>query len=215
MRRCFSLILFILAFAVGPSVVRAEDLQVFSSKENKFSIAYPSEFEELNVPQPEVAFLIRHRENLYPTFNVLVLPGPYDMSQADSKHADSLLNSYKLVGITDVRPIKWFRFALGSQKAFNLELRYRNDGKDLTSSITVATASDRHYILTYIDSTAQWEANKDARAKIIGSFTILEKAPDAAPAALPQGGGSSLMVWVILLALGAGAVFMVRRRGRA
>jgi hypothetical protein len=159
--------------------------------------------------------MIRNKKYLFPTFNVLVMPGPYDLGQADSKHADSILDSYKLVGITDALPVRWLRFKLGDQNAFNMELKYRNQGKDLTSSVTIATASDRHYILTYIDETAEWESNKDFRSRIIGSFTVLERPKTPLPPPpQPAEGGFSFFWLLVLLAIPSAAYILKSRKRR-
>src|SRR5262245_41987308 len=80
---------------------RADSPRLFESREYGISIEIPAEFaRETRVPPPGIVLL--SRGGTYPTFNIVPQPGRYDGNREED-HESRLIESYRAVGITDVR----------------------------------------------------------------------------------------------------------------
>jgi len=181
----------------------------FVSPDHLFSLSYPAEFTSSKTTdlaeKSEIALLLRHAQEGYPTFNVLVQPTAYDASGVSlAAQTSRVLESYRLVGITDARILHSALTSLAARQAFSAEIAYRNQGQEFISSLWIVPAGDRHLILTFVDYAANFAAHKYLRDQIVNSLAVFDRPTPPKPT--PAWSGKlkfkvALMAAILMLAI--------------
>lgn len=161
----------------GP-LLMAEDVAVAApavQKNQYFSLLFPREFIELKGTTKELLVMLKHRERPYPTFNVIMQPAAIEITEGNLKRlTDDAASSYRKVGLTDTE-VKSAEIRLfGDRPAFTAELTYSSRGVSMRSAATIITDVDRHYILTYLDPAADFEADRPLLNQLLAGLKFNE-----------------------------------------
>ena len=162
----------------APFISRAEH---FESLKDKFSLEYDPVFTPTPVEQYNVGIALRHKETAYPTFNVIIEAGYVDISASNKDKEKAFLDSYRSVGITNASVISSENQIVNNSPCFTAEISYKLGNADLISKVSLFNSSERHYILTYIDTAEGYKSSKHFADNIISSFKILDEIPSFAP----------------------------------
>ncbi|MDC0358214.1 hypothetical protein OAO01_05300 [Oligoflexia bacterium] len=158
-----------------PSVQNAcAESTIFTNEHFGFSVAYPPSMVPIPSTHPEAGLLLKSKGASYPTFNVVTQAGRYAADELTApKQEQMILDSYRLVGLTDIKQRASYFSTINGQTCFNLELQYSQSGTRLISSATVVSGTDRHFILTYIDQADTFSQNLSVRDGILSSFAVM------------------------------------------
>ena len=163
----------------------------------------PGLLSEIAAPRPAVMAL-KSSIASYPTFNVIALPkGEPFFQQRLSTIKNSLVNSYRAVGITDLEGLKPYRWqaADGTQRV-SAELSYGNNPK-LRSTVTWLENNQSLFIATYIDTAEYFEGNRWLE-ELLRSSLQSTSTPDDNFNPLPHAqSGISANLWRVLTLLAA------------
>jgi hypothetical protein len=147
--------------------------ETFTSEKDKFSLEYDDTMAPADVKLYNVALALKRKNAKFPTFNVVIESGGIDLYAPKEEKEKSVLDSYRLVGITDVSLISSGDRNINGQACFNAELSYSLEGLKLRSNVGIFSAFDRHYILTFIDQEENYTSSQDIARKILASFKML------------------------------------------
>lgn len=184
---------FLIIYASTSSAKAAD----FKSEQQRFSLRYPDNFEPVLVSQPGVVLALKVKGHSFPTFNIIYQVGNYAFSErsAEEKSAE-IMNSYKLVGITDAKLISTDEQAIEDIPIFNVELRYTLQGENLCSNVSIVPGLNRHFIMTFIDDCSSYANSKAQAAEIRKSYRPLD--PIGFATKEPEGSLSKIITLVIL-----------------
>jgi hypothetical protein len=213
MKRCLlsaacSAVLFC-AFLAAAARCDDAPLQTFTSAKYRFSVSYPASFQAVSSDEPLVALLLRSTGGNYPTFNVLIQPGPFD---ARERSASELIRrieqSYHEVGITDATAEGGEALMLAQRPAFRARVSFVRGDLPLRAEVVLVSGEEHHFILTFVDTAAAFEAHDAMFRDITASFSLPpqeNQVPPARPSA-PAG-------WMIAAGfMGVAAVMVLAAR---
>lgn len=201
--RIFSYFLTIsVAVWVAPNSVFAE---TFTSTEHKFSFELPQGFEAKKDPAPGVSVLVFNKSQNFPTFNVIIRPGPYPgTALTEDMRTQQIVDSYKEVGISDAKPISGDTSLLGSHGIFSAEIAYNSQGREMISSVDIIPGNQQHYILTFIDLKASYPTSKKLHDQFLGTFVAYDRPKEKVPTLETQSlrlSNSALLISAVLATL--------------
>lgn len=141
-----------------------------------FTLEIPEEFVRRPSTHPQAALVLQSKTQSFPTFNVVSESTPLSPDLTAEKFGEETLRGYKLVGLTDAALRSAVRIA---DDRFRAEISYSQSGERLYSIVEWVNASNRHYILTFIDREITIDRSRFLQAALARSFAL--KTPAAAP----------------------------------
>ena len=150
-RHTFLFFIFSLCSATALMALPADADTQYSDAAAGFDIQIPEGFEKIPSKQEQHALLLRSGSG-FPTFNVLKQPGNL---QDQGNACKAILDDYRKVGITDAKLKKTFPLhSATSKETRNIcELSFTNQKQLVTAWVSVIDSRDKHFILTYMDSS--------------------------------------------------------------
>lgn len=171
-------------------------------------IALPDGWSELPSPHREVTVLLRYGAGPFPTFNIVTVPGSYNTSaQSLEAQTKAILDSYRGVGILDASVAKTEFIELNGRSCVSAQLQYTHSARALEAFVTICTALNRHYVLTYIDERTTIEQRLHLRDRILGAVNFLDGAVTSAVADDRSTDGRNVVTFIALIGLLLTAIF--------
>lgn len=137
---------------LASDTVFAEDnpIRSYSSPKYEFSLTYPDYLEAKHVP--EAAFFASSSTSGFPTLNILVNEGHYDLQETIADQAEAALNSYRLVGLIDAHQFSTPAELLSTPHgtAFRTFIAYTQADEKLVAVLTIFATKNRHFFVTFV-----------------------------------------------------------------
>lgn len=163
--------------AILPGLCNA-DKRFYRDASYGFSLSYPDSFEEVEIAHPLVAFALRHPITGFPTLNIVVQPGSFDLRQKGPNSPENrILESYHLIGLTDVEFIEGESKLENSFPYYVATLSYQDSNQNLKSSVALFSGQDQHFFITFIDDEKSFTTNRHIFSDICESFKIDDMPP--------------------------------------
>jgi len=154
-----------------------------------FSLKIPNNFEEVQQKIPGLVCSLRSKNSGYPTITVTLQPTPFSANYGKT-FSESILESYKKVGLTDVKALSEESiesFIANSRLPKDskvVALKYTLSGSSYNGLVLLINQPDYHIFVTFIESAhIDLELIKEAFRAIIGgidgNFTDNETRADA------------------------------------
>lgn len=186
-------IIFLVALVLIGATPVATPNPGFTSAKFGFSISIPEVFEIVPAPSPTIGLLIRAKSGGFPTFNVLTVPGVSEPSTGQSDE-QNIVDNYSQVGILDAKVLKSWHQPIAGANSFAAELAYNNSGQTYVSSVAIVPGNGRHYVLTFIDTKANFEGDKALRDQLWATFQASQATIDLEVPAAPSYSGT--LIWL-------------------
>jgi hypothetical protein len=165
----------LVAFLLLPTfcLMAQSPLVTYRNEQEKFSISYPASFTRYMRKEPGVVFFARNTEYGLPSVTVTKHGGIYQ-SRKLSQHVETVLQSYRNVGLTDARyeGTNDGRFALMPKNRNGIVLSYSRSGQKLFAEVTFVSTANQHFIVTYVDTPQGFTSRAIDRNKTIASFSL-------------------------------------------
>jgi hypothetical protein len=181
-------------------------------KNTGLSFASPAFLTQVEVASPDVLAAYRHAQTGFPTFNIVMRPGQYDIGRSLRTQADEVLQSFRLAGIAEPRLLEVKKAKISGQAGLSLETAYSYGDGELVVSTVILPAGDRYYILTYTDKAEHYSANSALKSSIFENIYLAQQDPAPPEASLAAVNFTPLLI-ALALAVPA-AVWAIRRRQR-
>ena len=174
------------------------------------SLTYSSNFIPVKVDRNQVLLLIKPKTDDFPTFNLVVQPGPYPPNRFSSLRLEQeVVASYHAVGLTDAKIVGAANRVTPNGETFGYELSYSNAGQPFRSRVEILGRNDWHLIMTFIAPTSEYERYANYAQPLFDGVSLVRS--DSASAPPPHRSYLPLLL-PLLSALTVFAIVMRRRR---
>lgn len=162
----------VLTFFAWQSTSQAETHQ-YRSEKHGVTLHYPETFEAVEIDHPLVILALRDRIKGFPTFNVITLPGSFDLEQeGPNSPKKQIIAGYNLVGIKNFKFLR-DEFVLKARSPHYIaSLSYDDSDTKLKSSVALFSGVNEHFFMTFIDREETFEANYPLFSSICKSVVI-------------------------------------------
>lgn len=160
----------LLLFCFGDAFSEQEGNR-WSSSISPLKLVIPKEMTLVKQDEAPLMILLRHINGAYPTFNIIRQSESYELTKLSiQKQKTMILDSYRLVGVTDVKAKDSKLVSVDGQKSFLQTLLFKKSGALMQASVYIIPQDGYHYIVTYLDYADIHDKQQAIRDRILNSI---------------------------------------------
>ena len=142
----------------------------FESPQFKFSVEYPSQYQEHKQQNPQVLLAVYGENSGLPSFNIVAEPGQFQgLTRGLQTTAKALEESYKLVGIQNSKTKSCEPLVIQGLSGTTCTLEFKTD-KSIVSQVALLQFRNYHLIFTFMYPPESHKDAIDIWNKIMASF---------------------------------------------
>ncbi len=206
--------LWAITFASNPLQSSAETRPTVCGGKDEVSLQLDDSWGKISVAHPSVLCAFRRKIGGFPTATITEESRVSSHgTESDFWRAESIVQSYHQVGLTDARISEARTVTSQGQRTFLAVVSYTNLGTNMTAIIAIADGSSRTFTLTLLDTSERFLTSKTQLEGIASSFRIDDQSLPSPKTSEPS---SALPWWgivsVVALLVGAVAGLVAKRR---
>lgn len=208
----------VISVAVAPPDAHSEHHRTHCGAQGEVSFLLDADWEQVDVQHREVVCAFRNKNGGFPTLTVTwegLVSG--STSASVTARAESIIQSYQRVGLTDAQVIESHTLAHQTHaRAFQTLVSYTTRATPMMALIVVLDGASRTFTLTILDTADRFKSSRPRLEAVASSLRVSgEASPVQVTLQEPLsvwGWGGLVLAGVVVILLGSGLLVRALRR---